>query len=263
MSFIGETAKKIIPAKQWNCLRDIKKWKFSKFARRSGRKIGWPEFFWSGAKTFIKDNIVVCGRLDYFKKDIKMSVENCAQLTRLNACGKEPETVRWIEENMKPGEIFYDIGAHVGAYSFVAWAAAGGNCRIFAFEPDPVAFLALNRNIVLNNCGENFKAFPIGLSNRQKYSPLLGFSLDDFVEKFSLPLPNHVKIDVDGPEREVAEGARKVLSNPDLRTILIEIDENNSQNRQIPAIMESLGFRLDSKHQRGRETLANCIFKKK
>lgn len=262
MGFIKKTAKKIIPAKQWNCLRDIKKWKFSKFARRSGRRVGWPEFFWSGTKAFIKDNIAVCGWLDYPEKDIKMSVENCAQLTRLNACGKEPETVRWIKQNVKPGDVFYDVGAHVGAYSFVAWAVARGDCRIFAFEPDPAVFLALSRNVALNGCGENFKAFPIGLSDEQKYSPLLVFSLDEFVEKFSLPFPNHIKIDVDGPEKEVIEGARKVLSNPNLKTILIEIDENDPQNRQIPEIIQNLGFRLDSKHQRGRETLSNRIFKR-
>ena len=50
-----------------------------------------------------------------------MNIEDSLTFHRTNsACRKEPDTVRWIEEYLSEGDVFYDIGANVGAYSLVA-----------------------------------------------------------------------------------------------------------------------------------------------
>ncbi len=255
--------KSILPDSWWNCLRDIWKWRYSKFARRSKRRVGWLEFFISGSKAFVKENIKITGRLDYDSAEIKMRVNNCAQLTRLNACAKEPETVEWIEENLKPGEIFYDIGAHVGAYSFVAWSVAKKDCKIYAFEPCSEIFPVLKSNIHLNNAEKEILAFPVALGKKtEKLNDFLFFRLDDFIHLFALDPPNHIKIDVDGPELSVLEGAPETLSLPGLHSILIEVDEEAYPNKEIPLLLEKYGFALKSKYQRGRKRLFNYIFEK-
>lgn len=244
-------------------MRDVWKWKFSKYAKRSKIRLGYFEWLIKGSKVFFKENIKTIGRLDYQKEGIKMQIQNCAQLTRLYACGKEPETVAWIEKEMKMGDTFYDIGAHVGAYSFVAWAVAKKNCKIYAFEPNVDIFYAFKSNILLNHAESEISAFPVALGHKTEIAPSPIYRLDDFVRFFSPQLPNLLKIDVDGPELSVIEGAPETLSFEGLRSILIEIDEQIYSNKEIDSFFKRYGFYLKSKHQRGRGTLFNCIFERK
>ena len=62
--------------------------------------------FSTAFKIALKEKINVVGRLDYQKAEILMDLSSYKQIRRLRASKKEPETVEWIEENIKPGEIF-------------------------------------------------------------------------------------------------------------------------------------------------------------
>ena len=64
--------------------------------------------------------------MKYKKHRFKM-----AKGIRANSDRREPETIRWIE-SMSRGQILYDVGACVGAYSLVA---AYNGIRSYAFEP--------------------------------------------------------------------------------------------------------------------------------
>lgn len=59
----------------------------------------------------------------------------------------EPGTLAVIERLMSPGSTYIDIGAWIGPT--VLWAAAAG-ATVVAFEPDPVAYDELQRNLSLN-----------------------------------------------------------------------------------------------------------------
>src|SRR5206468_2274046 len=50
---------------------------------------------------------------------------------------------------LRPGDLFVDVGANVGAYSVLASGAVGS--RTIAFEPGPAAFRSLRRNIRVND----------------------------------------------------------------------------------------------------------------
>src|SRR5438045_1315357 len=39
--------------------------------------------------------------------------------------------------NLRPGTVFYDIGAHIGVFSLIAARDLGAHGSVFAFEPDP------------------------------------------------------------------------------------------------------------------------------
>lgn len=224
-----------------------------------------------------------------------MEVSSFLQLERLRACHKEPETVSWIESFVKPGDVFYDIGANVGAYSFVAWAAGGKKSKIYAFEPGAPTFTALEKNIALNRASNSITAYQIAITEKtelftfhyrskkpgdashflakegelpdEKFRAAIsekvkGYALDDFISEFRIAPPTHIKIDVDGSELAVIKGAPKTLFDPRLRSILIEIDEKRASAQEIADRIRDAGFSLHSKHQRGSagKRVFNYIF---
>jgi hypothetical protein len=92
--------------------------------------------------------------------------------------------------------------------------------------------------------------------------PILSYCLDDLVRQFVLEPANHIKLDVDGGELSVLCGAEKTLAQPNLRSLLIEVDEELFPNGEIPAFLMDKGFRVKSKHPRGRSTMFNYIFER-
>ena len=96
----------------------------------------------------VKENIVLIRKMDYDAKPILMNIESSLEYNvRLHSCAKEPETVRWIEEYVREGDVIFDIGANVGAYSLVTSKVANGKARVYAFEPSFLNFAQLCRNI--------------------------------------------------------------------------------------------------------------------
>jgi FkbM family methyltransferase len=188
---------------------------------------------------------------------------------------KEPVTLDWISA-FRPGEILVDIGANVGMYS--VWAAKTRGARVYAFEPEAQNYALLNRNIVANGLGGQVTAYCVALSDRAGYSELhlsdlqVGGSchsygepvdfkhepmrpvfsqgcfaarLDDLVACGAVPQTDHIKIDVDGIEPQVVAGARRVLAEAKLRSLLVEVNQNLADHRQMTAELKSLGFRYD------------------
>ena len=185
---------------------------------------------------------------------------------------KEPDTIEWIR-GFQPGEVFVDIGANVGMYTI--WAAKTRGVRTFAFEPESQNYALLCRNIVMNDLSEIVVAYCLALSDTASYSLLhlsgfqIGSSCHSFGEKIDhnlqrretklaqgcisttldtlvaagvVPVPDHIKIDVDGLEHKVLEGCRGVLADPRLKSVLVEINTNLEQHRKIIDDMSMLGF---------------------
>lgn len=193
---------------------------------------------------------------------------------------KEPITIAWID-TFEENETLYDIGANVGMYT--VYAAVMRNSTVYAFEPEALNYAELNKNIYLNNLNEHVLAYCLALSDVNKVDRLLlsdfgiGISYHDFEENSwtedkafaedwvvskenrrqqgcigrtvdslvadGLPVPRHIKIDVDGLENRVVAGMRETLVRPELKTVLIEINFDNPKNLEIVEIMESLGWR--------------------
>jgi FkbM family methyltransferase len=230
----------------------------------------------------VKSNLKIKERLDYSKKDIYLTVDSDIEyVTRRKSCRKEPETVNWIETGMKKGDVLYDIGANVGAYSLLASKYFDGDIKVFAFEPGFQNYHQLVKNVVLNNAEGSVVPLYTALSKETKldqfnYSTLefggahnalgvavdyqketfkpvfqqriFAFSIDDLVEKYAIPSPNHMKIDVDGIELDILKGAPNTLKQPTLKSILVELEENGSE-RVIVDMLKQNGFKLASKHK--------------
>ncbi|MGZ5007868.1 MAG: FkbM family methyltransferase [Methylobacter sp.] len=199
----------------------------------------------------------------------------------------EPELLDWIDR-IPAGEVLYDVGASNGIFSL--YAAACG-LRVIALEPDPLNYFLLAYNNYLNSGSAlegcyNLaisKAMAVGnmhikhmeLGGHEKildkprdvfgaeFKPahshsVLTCRLDDLSETIGLPWPRYLKIDVDGSEAEVLEGATSCLKQ--VESIFIELTEEFIGSPAY-SVFESNGFILQHKYQvQNYAGLFNCIF---
>jgi len=213
-------------------------------------------------------------------------------MTRATACRKEPGTVEWIERNVRPGDVFYDVGANIGAYAMIATAQAPGKVVSHAFEPSFSTYSQLCRNVVLNGLQNqvfphaialaektgttvfNYKSLAAGTSlhtagdnvdyRGKSFEPIysqriLVFSIDDLVADWDFDTPNHLKIDVDGIELKVLLGARKVLADRRLRSVLVEVCHDRGEGDTVRDLMVGNGFELETVTPLA-EAVSNWVF---
>lgn len=235
------------------------------------------------------------GRLDFSEKEVIMGVKTVSELSRLHSCKKEPSTVKWVLRDLREGDVFFDIGANVGAYSLVAAISSEDNITIYSFEPSPNTFASLCKNISLNKLGGKIYPLQLALGAKtevsrfflssniagsaehalgepvdmygKKFTPVdvqtvISFTLDEVVEIFGFVSPTHIKIDVDGFELNVLLGAKKVLSSDRLRHLLVEVREDSNECESIVAILKVHNFRLVGKGYATSEGFANYEFEK-
>ena len=187
---------------------------------------------------------------------------------------KEPDTIAWIDL-FEPASVFWDVGANVGAYSL--YAAKATTHTVLAFEPLASNYHVLNRNIEENGLGNRVAAYCMALSDRncidylnikanavgsshhqfgqtrnymgEPFEPIfrqgtVGFPIDRLIEDYGLAFPNYIKIDVDGIEARIIEGASRTLSDRRLRGLLIESQtENEADHSRLLAMLAQAGFR--------------------
>lgn len=198
-------------------------------------------------------------RLDYDKAEILLRRSSGIEGGRARSCAKEPWTVAWIEEWVAAGEVLYDVGANVGAYSLIAAKHTRCQARVFAFEPGYANFNSLCENVYVNDCTASVSPIPIALSAETgttvfRYrdlragaavhtlghdraakgeeamwdQPVLTVRLDDMVRLFGLQPPTHLKLDVDGGELDVICGARESLTSSSFRSLMVELSEDDA-----------------------------------
>jgi FkbM family methyltransferase len=68
----------------------------------------------------------------------------------MNLLTKEEGTCKRIRETVRPGEVFYDVGANIGIYTIMAGRQVGAGGQVLAFEPHSPTFACLLKNIMAN-----------------------------------------------------------------------------------------------------------------
>jgi FkbM family methyltransferase len=241
----------------------------------------------------IKSSVEPKVKLDYPRSPIYLNADSELSVFRSQACAKEPETIAWIEKNIKPQDVFYDVGANVGAYSLVACQLHDGNVQVCAFEPSFSTYYQLCRNIIINNCQERIFPYLIALTEKTDLltfhyrsveggsadhflsvdssslpidmmpvykQKVFSFSLDTLVRDYGFPPPQHIKLDVDGAEYSILLGACETLKTGIIKSILVEVRTVNQQDELVVKYLASMGYQLASRHDRGDGIIWNYIF---
>jgi FkbM family methyltransferase len=158
------------------------------------------------------------------------------------------ETLVWnVIENLKPsGGTAFDIGANVGKYTAQLATRFG---HVYAFEPHPNnqekltdwclphPNVSLIKGAISNRTGmgnlytsrtnpgghsisENVAKETTWGHDRNKYIEVKMFTIDDFVEMKNIDNLEFMKVDIEGAESFIFEGAQKTLKNTKLDIVL-------------------------------------------
>jgi FkbM family methyltransferase len=164
----------------------------------------------------------------------------------------EKEETNLIRRMAGEDWIFFDIGANMGYYTLL-FSTLSKKGRVYSFEPIPLCYHLLIANILLNDVS-NVEVNNFALNN---YNGVAQFSiskksetssfihtgrdpiekiiqtevrkLDDYIKENAIERIDFVKIDVEGSEKLVLEGALESLSKKELRpkVIMMELYDLN------------------------------------
>lgn len=192
---------------------------------------------------------------------------------------KEKGTISWLDREIRPDDVFFDIGANIGVYTIFGASRIGSQGSVYAFEPHIPNAASLIQNIMLNGLQERIKLVTSALTNGQRfdnfnYQSLTGASstsqfgrseyegesfvpvfveikhgcaIDFLIATGAIPYPDVIKIDVDGLDFEVLDGMRELLrSFKPPRSIQVELGSDSK--KPILDILGSSGYSLVEKH---------------
>lgn len=177
----------------------------------------------------------------------------------------EIEVQTALASRLKPGCVFYDLGANIGFFSLLAAKIIGERGKIVAFEPDRIIAQRLRRNVARNDRANitiresgvwsvtgSISFVPADTSSPDRGTgrfvesgPSKGavpcVSLDDFCQ--SAEAPAGIKCDVEGAELEFLRGARVLLSTKHPWIICETHSETNAHAAR--SSLRELGYRLE------------------
>ncbi len=155
--------------------------------------------------------------------------------TRLPDFGELTFLQRWL----KPGELFLDVGANVGTWSMLA---ASLGVQVIAYEPSSDTFPLLVENIGLNRWEDRIRPVKAAVGRSHGEARLttgLG-TVNRLVDEGGEAIPvvtldgpervSLVKIDVEGAELDVLEGARRMIER-DQPALIVEANDPDALAR--------------------------------
>ena len=207
------------------------------------------------------------------------------EVFRVEKYGNEKDFTAVILAELKKTDSFFDIGASVG---LVSVHAGKNGVSTFAFEPDPQVAERLNINVKLNRL-TNVKVVDWAVSDSESEvvlytdgvdgrSPSLREvgergsttvktdTIDNAIRRKELPVPDVIKIDIEGAEALAIAGMNELLASDSApRTLFVELHPQflpdfGSTAEQVVELIESFGYAMD--HEQQRADQVHCIFRK-
>jgi FkbM family methyltransferase len=190
---------------------------------------------------------------------------------------KEPETIAWLRRELRPDDVFLDVGANVGTFSIFAAMHITGSGRVYAMEPHLPTAVQLLQNVAANELDERISVLSIAASGTDGFVPFrykrwregasgsqLGVEgapsmrdhvatelkasarIDSLIAQGHMRPPNLIKIDTDGIEMQILSGMENLLRGANRpRSLMVEVRRGGF--RAQVAYVDSLGYPLAAK----------------
>ncbi len=209
-----------------------------------GRPVPVP-VVWAGLKAYVRD-------IDDLKKLSK---------------DYEPEITQWVFRRLRKGDVFFDVGAHIGRYTMLVAKRVGPLGSVIAIEPEPDNFRLLRANIDLNRL-ENCITVQRAIADRGGYADLhlMHFSgwhtinqgvklktirvrvstLDDLFCELKLGRLDWIKADVEGAELRVLKGSSNTLARFHPNLIVECLDDPSGT--EVSALLKTLNYHVEKRY---------------
>ena len=194
--------------------------------------------------------------------------------------GCEYQTRRFLDAHLGPADLFIDVGAHWGLFTLTAASCHPDELTVLAIEPDPHNVARLHKSIAHNKLTEQVEVLPCAVGAKAGTANLvgglgtMGHSLEGAAYTTDLQPPttppSHVvpvqtldqiladrpaladkrvflKVDVEGSEVDVLEGARALLASGRVAAMVIE----KGKTYQADPALSAFGAMLDRVRAQG------------
>jgi FkbM family methyltransferase len=175
--------------------------------------------------------------------------------------GFEETEVRFVQRLLRPGMTVLDIGAHHGLYTLLTAKRVGKGGRVIAFEPSPRECRRLAKHVRVNRC-RNVEVEACAVGDQSGEAELFvvdGFrdwgnslrppavpeptrlvrvpvrKLDDVLAEHGIEHVDFIKLDAEGGELAVLEGAKRLLQSAPRPAILAEVEDVRTRPWGYPA----------------------------
>lgn len=167
----------------------------------------------------------------------------------------EKEESAFIRQEIKESDVCFDVGANVGYHSLLL-AVTAKRGFVHSFEPVPSNYHLLSANVLLNGLG-NVAVNNCAVGSAQEEADFFitrdaAFSsfvdtgrmpvvervrvpvvtLDQYCQQRGIERIDFLKVDVEGAEEKVINGAKQLLGNKDLKPRLIMLELNDPMLRK-------------------------------
>jgi len=278
----GQSRYALPPARFWfdrGALRQPPPWPWSWYALYCRRMVD------RGTRR-VRGGSFLLRRMGGLSRALGIRSEACVRFSHLNICvnfgdaevlevldeaqGIDPQS-QVLRACVRPGGTFLDIGANNGVYSLLAATLVGPAGRVIALEPQPEPAALMAKSFAANSmhhatvhqvacsdhhgtatmfipptsrCGGLFPGFSAQVKHRTTTVQLV--TLDEIVQQQPLPGEVFIKLDAEGSEYAVLEGARQVVAER-RPTILIELNPASARaagrsTAEIVDLLRRLGY---------------------
>ncbi len=170
--------------------------------------------------------------------------------------------VALFRQVLRPGDVVVEAGANFGAHTIAMAQMVGATGCIFAFEPQRLVYQVMVANVAINSLGNvmtvqaglgahpgvvkvpilnptkglNFGSFSIGMFDTGEDVPV------KTIDSLDLNRCRLIKVDVEGMECAVLEGARSTIER--LRPILYVENDRAENSQRLISLILSFGYKL-------------------
>jgi FkbM family methyltransferase len=165
-----------------------------------------------------------------------------------------------MSAQLRPGMVLFDVGAHAGYFTLLAARRVGASGQVVAFEPEPHNVAMLRANVVLNKLGNvSVEAAAVaGREGTRRFGHGAGSGTGALAEAGELEVravtldaycgrsrltPDAIKIDVEGGELEVLDGASALLR--DARPLVFLSTHGEALHTECLRRLGALGYTLE------------------